>query len=277
MSIHEDSPAACCAASLSAARVRRAVAATARREQRDEYRRGERADGGPRRRRSPTTRATTSCRGSTGRWSPTGRPRSRKRERAIDGYLNDTDPGRAEKYGFRSGQNPRLAWSWFRDNPVGFNGVPFVLFKTILDLDPNHENPTLRAHRPHLEARGDRAGGIRDRPRRAGRSITSASGRTRPTTSTAWRARPASASRRCRSDSRSRTRARSSRCRRPRRRCYDGAAAGAARVPEHQPADRQAARPPTRGELGDATGRASAARARWIACSSRARPATSAA
>ena len=68
-----------------------------------------------------------------------------KRERAIDGYLNDTDPGRAEKYGFRSGQNPRLAWSWFRDNPVGFNGVPFVLFKTILDLDPNHENPTLRA------------------------------------------------------------------------------------------------------------------------------------
>ena len=68
-----------------------------------------------------------------------------KRERAIDGYLNDADPARAEKYGFRSGQNPRLAWSWFRNNPVGFNGVPFVLFKTILDLDPNHQNPTLRA------------------------------------------------------------------------------------------------------------------------------------
>jgi hypothetical protein len=67
-----------------------------------------------------------------------------KRERAIDGYLNDTDPGRAEKYGFRSGHTPQLAWNWFRDNPVGFNGVPFVLFKTILDLDPNHENPTLR-------------------------------------------------------------------------------------------------------------------------------------
>src|SRR5688572_19624645 len=31
-----------------------------------------------------------------------------KREQAIDGYLNDTDPGRAEKYGFRSGQNPKL-------------------------------------------------------------------------------------------------------------------------------------------------------------------------
>jgi processive rubber oxygenase RoxA-like protein/cytochrome c len=68
-----------------------------------------------------------------------------KRERAIEGYLNDTDPGRAETYGFRSGQNPQLAWSWFRDNPVGFNGVPFVLFKTILDLDPDHEHPTLRA------------------------------------------------------------------------------------------------------------------------------------
>src|SRR2546430_3573253 len=68
-----------------------------------------------------------------------------KRERAIEGYLDDTDPVRAEKYGFRSGQNPRLAWSWFRNNPVGFNGVPYVLFKTIIDLDPNHENPTLRA------------------------------------------------------------------------------------------------------------------------------------
>ena len=68
-----------------------------------------------------------------------------KRERAIEGYLDDADPVRAEKYGFRAGQNPRLAWSWFRDNPVGFNGVPYVLLKTILDLDPNHANPALRA------------------------------------------------------------------------------------------------------------------------------------
>ena len=67
-----------------------------------------------------------------------------KRDQAIEGYLNDTDPTRAEKYGFRSGQNPQLAWSWFQDYPVGFNGVPFVLFKTILDLDPEHANPTLR-------------------------------------------------------------------------------------------------------------------------------------
>jgi hypothetical protein len=67
-----------------------------------------------------------------------------KREEAIQRYLNDTDTGRAEKYGFRSGQNPRLAWSWFQNNPVGFNGVPYVLFKTILDLSPTHANPTLR-------------------------------------------------------------------------------------------------------------------------------------
>jgi hypothetical protein len=67
-----------------------------------------------------------------------------KRDRAIEGYLNDTDPARAAKYGFRSGQNPQLAWSWFKDYPVGFNGVPFVLFKTILDLDPDHDNPALR-------------------------------------------------------------------------------------------------------------------------------------
>ena len=68
-----------------------------------------------------------------------------KRDRAINGYLNDTDPAHAATYGFRNGQNPQLAWNWFRDNPVGFNGVPFVLFKTILDLDPNHRNPSLRA------------------------------------------------------------------------------------------------------------------------------------
>jgi cytochrome c2 len=68
-----------------------------------------------------------------------------KRDKAIEGYLNDTDPSRAAKYGFRSGQNPRLAWRWFRENPVGFNGVPYVLFKTILDLNPEDTNPTLRA------------------------------------------------------------------------------------------------------------------------------------
>ena len=101
-----------------------------------------------------------------------------KRDRAIDGYLNDTDPARAEKYGFRSGQNPQLAWSWFRDNPVGFNGVPFVLFKTILDLDPNHANPTLRAI-ARIWKREAIVPVRRGHRRRGGRSITSASDRTR--------------------------------------------------------------------------------------------------
>jgi mono/diheme cytochrome c family protein len=68
-----------------------------------------------------------------------------KRDQAIAEYLNDADPEHARQYGFRAGQHPRLAWNWFRNNPVGFNGVPFVLFKTILDLDPNHENASLRA------------------------------------------------------------------------------------------------------------------------------------
>jgi hypothetical protein len=68
-----------------------------------------------------------------------------KRERAIAGYLDDADQARAQTYGFRAGQNPRLAWDWFRHNPVGFNGVPFVLLKTLLDLDPEDSNPTLRA------------------------------------------------------------------------------------------------------------------------------------
>jgi hypothetical protein len=67
-----------------------------------------------------------------------------KRDSAIERYLSDSDAGRAAKYGFREGQHPQLAWSWFRDNPVGFTGIPFVLFKTILDLDPNHANPALR-------------------------------------------------------------------------------------------------------------------------------------
>jgi hypothetical protein len=68
-----------------------------------------------------------------------------KRERAIASYLTDDDAERAAKYGFRSGHTPRLAWTWFQDNPVGFEGIPFVLLKTLLDLDPNDPSPSLRA------------------------------------------------------------------------------------------------------------------------------------
>ena len=147
-------------------------------------------------------------------------------------------------------RHPRLAWDWFRDNPVGFNGVPFVLFKTILDLDPNHENPTLRTIARIWKREAPIAAGHR-RVRHAldARSPRRRS-RTRPTTWTAWRARRRSASRRCRSGSRSRTRARSSRCRAPRR-GLRRAAARATRVPEHEPADRQAADRRPRRQLGE--------------------------
>ena len=84
--------------------------------------------------------------------------------------------------------------------------MPFVLFKTILDLDPNHENPTLRAIARIWKREAIVPAGSGNAAA-SGRSITSASARIRPTTSTAWRVRSASASRRCRSDSPSRTRA----------------------------------------------------------------------
>lgn len=67
-----------------------------------------------------------------------------KREAAISAYLTDTDPKNAETYGFREGQNPALAWDWFENSPVGFSGLPFVLLKTILDLDVDHPDPALR-------------------------------------------------------------------------------------------------------------------------------------
>ena len=199
-----------------------------------------------------------------------------KRERAIDGYLNDTDPARAEKYGFRSGQNPQLAWSWFRDNPVGFNGVPFVLFKTILDLDPNHENPTLRAIARIWKREAIVPAG--SGPRRRQLDVRSHRHRTQPVRlrrrrGAPGRRAPVAAAVRIRVREPALVRAavggRDDGLRRT--------AAGAARLSEHEPADRQAANRRHGGELGDAIGRASGARARWIACSSRARPATSAA
>ena len=146
--------------------------------------------------------------------SPIGPPRSASAISAIEGYLNDTDPNRAEKYGFRSGQNPQLAWSWFRDYPVGFNGVPFVLFKTILDLDPEHTDPALQriARIWKREAAMPLGSGP---AATSGRSITSASDRVRSITSTALRGRSSERQSRFRSGSPSRTRGRSNRCRQP--------------------------------------------------------------
>ena len=197
-----------------------------------------------------------------------------KRQRAIDRYLDDTDPARAEKYGFRSGQNPQLAWHWFRNNPVGFNGVPFVLFKTILDLDPDHENPTLRS----IARIWKREAVV---PSTAGTAATEwtldhigigadpsdyVDGVVRP----ANLRQIAASIRLCvrepplvrtavlgRDDSRRRAPAR------------------APRLSEHDAADCQSCRQPTRKRTGKKIGPASAVQETWIVCSSRARPATS--
>src|SRR3954466_10769443 len=57
-----------------------------------------------------------------------------KADLAISRCLHGSHPEHAKAYGFRQGQTPKLASAWFQNNPVGFNGVPFVLLKTILDL-----------------------------------------------------------------------------------------------------------------------------------------------
>ena len=51
-----------------------------------------------------------------------------KRERAIEGYLTTRIRPRAAMR-FPQRAESTAAWNWFRNNPVGFNGVPFVLFK----------------------------------------------------------------------------------------------------------------------------------------------------
>ena len=158
-----------------------------------------------------------------------------KREQAIAGYLDDADPGRAEKYGFRSGQNPRLAWAWFRNNPVGFNGVPFVLLQ-------DHPRPRPESRRTRRCAPSRASGSARRscRPAAGSRALAMDARphrhRARPADYVDGVARPAaSASRRCPTGSPSRTRARSSRCRRPKRRrttrgCWPGASSRTRRL-----------------------------------------------
>ena len=67
-----------------------------------------------------------------------------RREQQLAEFLSDTDPIRAEKYGFREGQYPALAWSWFDQHPIGYGGIPKVLLQTFLSLDPATEKD------PHL-------------------------------------------------------------------------------------------------------------------------------
>jgi hypothetical protein len=62
-----------------------------------------------------------------------------RRQRDLEGYLRDTDPARARRYGFRDGHHPALAWNWFSGHPIGYGGVPHVLLQTLLSLDPATE------------------------------------------------------------------------------------------------------------------------------------------
>jgi hypothetical protein len=62
-----------------------------------------------------------------------------RRQADLEGFLRDTDPQRAAKYGFRRGHTPALAWNWFSEHPIGYGGVPYVLLQTLLSLDPATE------------------------------------------------------------------------------------------------------------------------------------------
>ena len=80
--------------------------------------------------------------GQTGSWQE----EQKRREGELYAYINDTDASRAEKYGFKKGHTPKLAWDWFDNHPVGYGGVPYVLLQTILSLDPaTEEDPYLLA------------------------------------------------------------------------------------------------------------------------------------
>ncbi len=64
-----------------------------------------------------------------------------KREKAIWDFLNETDSGLAAEWGFRQegyAQTPKLGWKWFEESPIGFGGVPYVLLKTIIDLNESN-------------------------------------------------------------------------------------------------------------------------------------------
>ncbi len=59
----------------------------------------------------------------------------KKRDKAIYQYLNVNDPATSGKYGFSNNHTPATAWKWFEESPVGFGGLPFVLWKTITFLE----------------------------------------------------------------------------------------------------------------------------------------------
>ena len=110
--------------------------------------------------------------------------------------------------------------------------------------------PDAARHRPDLEARGDRAGGIGSARRPDGRSITSASDPTRPTTSTAWRVRPSERQSPLPFGFAFENPRAFEPLSAPRRRVYDGRLLARRVFPEHEPADRQDANRRQGGELG---------------------------
>ena len=59
----------------------------------------------------------------------------KKRDKAIYQYLSLNDVSSASKYGFSNNHTPASAWNWFESLPVGFGGIPFVLWKTITMLE----------------------------------------------------------------------------------------------------------------------------------------------
>jgi len=87
-----------------------------------------------------------------------------KRQHAIDGYLTTAILAAPKNMGSASGQTPQLAWRWFRDNPVGFNGVPFVLLKTMFRSRSRPPQSNSSRARAHLETPGHGARRRRDRP-----------------------------------------------------------------------------------------------------------------
>ena len=107
-----------------------------------------------------------------------------KRQRAIDGYLNDE----------RSGPRREVRFSQRTESPAGLELVsrqPGRVQRRAVRPLQDHSRPRSEprepdaAHdRPNLEARSRRAVG-----RQRGRSITSASGPIPPITSTAWHVR----------------------------------------------------------------------------------------
>ena len=65
------------------------------------------------------------------------------REGIISDYLRDASDETARRLGFEPGQTAAIAWKHFEDSPVGFNGLPYVLLKTLADLPLENTDPNL--------------------------------------------------------------------------------------------------------------------------------------